>query len=81
LINIPREGAVPCCTFSVKWTKPEKQPVKLVHRIKLLGAKEPSNFVTLEIDPPQTSLGTPVITAETLLVFSAGMQKYIGGSY
>jgi len=30
--------------------------VKLVHCIKLLGAKEPSNFITLEIDPPQTLL-------------------------
>ena len=65
----------------VKWTKPEKQPVKLEHCIRLLGAKEPYNFITLKIDPPQTSLGTPVITAEILFVFSASIWKYAGGSY
>jgi len=43
--------------FSVKWTRPEEQPVKLVHRIKLLGAREPNNFVILVIDPPQAPLG------------------------
>jgi len=31
--------------------------VKLVQRIKLLGAKKP---LILEIDPPQTSLGIPI---------------------
>ena len=50
---------VPCCALSVKWTRPAEQPVKLVHRIKLLGAKEPANFVILEIDPPEALLGTP----------------------
>ena len=55
---------MPSWQFSVKWTRPEEQPVKLVHRMKLLGAKEPFNFVTLEIDPLEASSGTPVITSE-----------------
>ena len=53
------KGGVPCCVLSVKWTRSAEQPVKLVHHIKLLGAKEPANFVILEIDPPEASLGTP----------------------
>ena len=48
------KGGVPCCAFSVKWIRSKEQPVKLVHRMKLLGAKEPANLVTLEIDPPGT---------------------------
>lgn len=54
----PQPVSVPGCVFSVKWTRPEEQPVKLLHRIKLLGAREPYNFVILVIHPPQALLGT-----------------------
>ena len=49
---------VACFALSVKWNKPEEHPVELRHRIKLLGAKPPGNFITLKIEPPsQPSLG------------------------
>ena len=49
---------VACFALRVKWTKPEEHPVELCHRIKLLGAKPPGNFITLKIEPPsQPSLG------------------------
>ena len=49
---------VACFALRVKWTKPEEHPVELRHRIKLLGAKPPGNFITLKIEPPpQPSLG------------------------
>ena len=49
---------VACFALHVKWTKPEEHPVELQHRIKLLGAKPPGNFITLKIEPPsQPSLG------------------------
>ena len=47
-----------CCELRVRWTKPEEHPVELCHRIKLLGAKPPGNFITLKIEPPsQPPLG------------------------
>ena len=49
---------VACFALHVKWNKPEEHPVELRHRIKLLGAKPPGNFITLKIEPPsQPSLG------------------------
>ena len=48
---------VACFALRVKWNKPEEHP-ELRHRIKLLGAKPPGNFITLKIEPPsQPSLG------------------------
>jgi len=37
----------------VKWTGQQEQPVELVHRVKLLGAKEPFNFFMIRIQLPQ----------------------------
>ena len=49
---------VACFALHVKWNKPEEHPVELRHRIKLLGAKPPGNFITLKIElPSQPSLG------------------------
>jgi len=44
---------VPSCQLHVKWTGQQEQPVELVHRVKLQGAKEPFNFFMIRIPPPQ----------------------------
>ena len=35
---------VPSCQLYVKWIGQQEQPVELVHRVELIGAKEPFNF-------------------------------------
>ena len=47
---------VPSCQLYVKWTGGQEQPVELVHRVELLGAKEPFNFFLIR--PP--SLPSPL---------------------
>ena len=44
---------VPSCQLYVKWTGQQEQPVELLHRVKLLGAKEPNNFFLIRIPAPQ----------------------------
>jgi len=39
---------VPSCQLSVEWTREQEQPIKLVHRVKLVGAKEPFNFFSIQ---------------------------------
>ena len=46
---------MPNCQFSIKWINEKDPPVSLMHRMQLLGAKEPFNFVYLEM--PATSRG------------------------
>ena len=43
---------VPSCQLLVEWTG-QQQPVELVHRVELLGAKAPYNFFVIRIPPPQ----------------------------
>ena len=38
---------VPSCQLYMKWTRQQEKPVELMHRIKLLGAKRPKQFVIL----------------------------------
>ena len=45
---------VPCCLLSVKWIGQQEQPVELVHRVQLLGAKEPFDFFLIQ--PPAVQL-------------------------
>ena len=40
---------MPNCQFSIKWINERSPPVSLVHRMQLVGAKEPFNFVYLEM--------------------------------
>ena len=40
---------VPSCQLYVEWTRQQEQPVQLMHRVKLLGAKEPNNFFLIRI--------------------------------
>ena len=47
---------VPSCQLYVKWTRKQEQPEELVHRMKLVGAKEPFNFFSIQspaMSPPQ----------------------------
>ena len=44
---------VPSCQLYVEWTRQQEQPVQLMHRVKLLGAKEPNNFFLIRIPAPQ----------------------------
>ena len=52
---------VPSCQLYVKWTGQQEQPVELVHRVELLGAKEPFNFFSIRppslMPPPQLPQG------------------------
>jgi len=50
-------GRVPSCQVYVEWTGQQEQPVKLVHRVKLLGAKEPNNFFLMRPPPLQQTQG------------------------
>ena len=48
---------VPSCQLYVKWTGGQEQPVELLHRVELLGAKEPFNFFLIRLPslpPPLT---------------------------
>ena len=44
---------VPSCQLYVEWTRQQEQPVQLMYRVKLLGAKEPNNFFLIRIPVPQ----------------------------
>ena len=44
---------VPSCQLYVEWTRQQEQPVQLMYRVKLLGAKEPNNFFLIRIPAPQ----------------------------
>jgi len=49
---------VPSCQLHVKWTG--QQPVELLHRVQLLGAKDPFNFFCIQLPslpPPLTPQG------------------------
>ena len=53
----------PSCCLSVEWTR-DDNPVKLKHRISLLGAMEPSNFFYIKCIPenPLTGMeGNPFV--------------------
>ena len=41
---------VPSCQLCVEWAGQQKEPLKLAHRVELLGAKEPFNFFLIR--PP-----------------------------
>ena len=45
-----RGHRVPSCQLSVKWTGQQEQPMELVHRVELLGAKAPFDFFFMQ--PP-----------------------------
>ena len=55
---------VPSCQLYVKWTREKEQPVELLHRVQLLGAKEPFNFL---IRPP-----SPLV-AQSMIVFNTAV--------
>ena len=48
---------MPSCQLYVEWTGQQDQPVQLVHRVKLLGAKEPNNFFLMRPPALQRSQG------------------------
>ena len=45
---------VPSCQLYVEWTKQQEQPVQLIHRVKLLGAKGPNNVFFIRLPAPQS---------------------------
>ena len=47
---------VPSCHLYVKWTGKCEEPEELVHKVKLLGAKEPFNFFFIKLPPFQQPL-------------------------
>ena len=47
---------VPHCQLRLQW-KGGEQPVVLCHKLELVGAKEPFNFLTIESDPLPQGIG------------------------
>jgi len=46
---------VPSCQLYVQWSGQQQQPMELVHRVDLLGAKQPYNFFFIRrptLQPP-----------------------------
>ena len=39
------------CQLNVKWIGQQEQPEELMHRVKLLGAKEPFDFFVIRLPP------------------------------
>ena len=39
------------CELMVMWEKEHQTPVKLIHQVKLIGARAPHNFFNLYLDP------------------------------
>ena len=40
---------IPNCQLSIKWINEKNPPVSMMYRLKLVGAKEPFNFIYLEM--------------------------------
>ena len=54
------DGRVPSCQLHLEWHGQQEQPVELAHRVKLLGAKEPNNWIVIFIQPPSLQ-GWPTV--------------------
>ena len=44
------EQEIPSCQLTAKWTKKDKKPSQLTHRVTLEGAKEPNNYFHIVLD-------------------------------
>ena len=55
------------CTLCVQWTRPDEHPVELCHKIKILGAMSPYNFITLRI-PSQSQSGSMLLDSQSIRV-------------
>ena len=51
--NFVPGSELPSCQLYVKWSGQQEQPPELLHRVKLLGAKEPKNFFLIRLPTPQ----------------------------
>ena len=49
----------PYCQFHLKWTGQQKEPVELIHRVNLLGAKKPYDFFLILL-PAQLPTSCPL---------------------
>ena len=49
---------IPCCQLYVKWNGQQEQSAELLYSVKLLGAKEPSNFFYIHSPASTPLLGT-----------------------
>ena len=75
----------PSCQLIAEWTK-ESKPMRLTHKVTLVGAKEPSNYFTIVLDTGPTPPGIPrgglmcMIMCTGVLYFVAGLRKLVGRS-
>ena len=53
----PRQ-ALPTCHLIAEWTK-ESKPMRLTHKVTLVGAKEPFNYFRIVLDSDPTQPGIP----------------------
>ena len=42
---------MPECQLIVEWTREDQRPVQLSHKVNLIGAKAPYNYIHLTLDP------------------------------
>ena len=42
---------IPECQLIVQWTREDQKPVQLMHKVDLIGAKAPYNFIQLTLNP------------------------------
>ena len=49
---------IPSCQLRAEWTE-ESKPSRLIHKMTLKGAKEPNNYVFIELEPGSTQPGIP----------------------
>ena len=42
---------IPECQLRVQWEKDDQKPVRLKHKVELIGAKEPYDFIHLFLNP------------------------------
>ena len=52
--NFETRKGIPSCQLTAVWTKQSK-PSQLIHEITLEGAKKPSNYFCIVLDPDSTT--------------------------
>ena len=60
-VDIYKPGRhIPSCKLKAEWTKQSK-PSRLIHKVTLKGAKQPLNYINIDLDCDPIPLGTLII--------------------
>ena len=60
---------IPECQLIVEWEKEDQRPVRLRHKVDLIGAKAPCNFFHLTLNPSKEE-GTAAYSLECVVLIS-----------